>query len=428
MILDLYRKHPLLFLFALLLLPPVLLAIGCLIAPDVVWDRVVFKYYWGPIEADRHTVAGASTNYNIPNTLTYGIMAILGAAITYHTLSAGMKRHGTKPGLFFFLSLAPFIIAGAVFRTLEDGEMFSGPFAYAMISPIIYAVLWLVAYLLSIYTFKLLDMYKVRREGTCPLKGGLKVFARVPGIVYVAVPFVIMDVFYCWVYWGRPEWYTDIIHPWLPITISALYLGALYYLQRDNGKRLSYENIMVFLSTYLMLIGFAMLLQWPNNSVWLDHYTASHTWDGLNLIEFPIAFGLAIGCTVLLAGASYLLGKRFKVLSPFYSGPNVLIMFGHFLDAAATYRAIDFYDYSEKHVLPGFLIEKLGTAIVMFPIKAALVILVIYMLDINFKRNIGNDKEELRNSGILFGLIKVVILMVGLAPGLRDIFRLAMGI
>jgi hypothetical protein len=237
-----------------------------------------------------------------------------------------------------------------------------------------------------------------------------------------------MDAFYCWVYWGMPDWHTDIIHPMLPITISVLYLGAMYYLQRDNGKRLSYENVMVFLSTFIMLIGFAMLLQWPNNDVWMDHYESLHDWDGLNLIEYPITFGLAIGCTALLAGASYLLAKRFKVLKPFHSGPSVLIMFGHFLDAAATYRAIDFHDYSEKHVLPGFLIEKLGTALVMFPIKAALVVLVIYLLDVNFKRNIGNDKEELRSSELLFGLIKVVILMVGLAPGLRDIFRLAMGI
>ena len=180
----------------------------------------------------------------------------------------------------------------------------------------------------------------------------------------------------------------------------------------------------------IMLIGFAMLTQWPNNPVWLDHYEAMHAWGGLNLIEFPITFGLAIGCTALLAGGCYLLRRKFdlKVLRPFYSGPNILIMFGHFLDAAATYRAIDFYDYSEKHVLPSALIEWSGTALVMFPIKAILIILVIYMLDINFKRNMGKDKEELRRSGILFGLIKVVILMVGLAPGLRDIFRLAMGI
>ena len=428
MLLDLYRKHPLAVLYAILLLPPVILAVGCLIAPDIVWDRFVFKYFWGPIEADRHPVAGASTNYNIPNTLTYGIMAILGAAITYHTLSAGMRRHGTRPGLFFFLALASFIAAGAVFRTLEDGEMFSGALAYLMISPIIYVVLWLIAIMLSIYTFKLLDMYEIRREGTCPLKGGLKIFARVPGIVYAAVPFVIMDTFYCWVYWGRPDWYTDIVHPWLPVAISALYFAALYYLQRNGGKHLSYENIMVFYSTYLMLIGLSMLLQWPNNSVWLDHYEAGHTWDGLNLIEFPITFGLAIGCTALLAGVCFLLRGKFKVLRPFYSGPNVLIMFGHFLDAAATYRAIDFYDYSEKHVLPGFLIDKLGTALVMFPIKAILVVLVIYMMDIHFKRDIEDDKEAKRSSEILFGLVKVVILMVGLAPGLRDIFRLAMGI
>ena len=38
------------------------------------------------------------------------------------------------------------------------------------------------------------------------------------------------------------------------------------------------------------------------------------------------------------------------------------------------------------------------------------------------------ENDERFDYVVLFGLIKVVVIMVGLAPGLRDVFRLAMGV
>ena len=64
----------------------------------------------------------------------------------------------------------------------------------------------------------------------------------------------------------------------------------------------------------------------------------------------------------------------------------------------------------------------------MFPIKALIIILFIYLLDIHFMDSMPEEKEERYNYTVMFGLVKVVVLMVGLAPGLRDVFRLGMGI
>jgi len=237
-----------------------------------------------------------------------------------------------------------------------------------------------------------------------------------------------MNLFYCWIYWGQPDWFIYLPHPVFPIAISVMYMAALYHLQEHQGKWLTFENIMIFYSTYFMLLGFLILLQWPNNQVWYDHYVSKKIWDGLNLIEIPIVLGLTLLCTLIFSGGAFLLRKKLPSLKPFYFGPNVLLLFGHFLDASATYRAIDFHNYSEKHVLPDLFIEAFDTAIVMFPIKAIILIAVIWLLDIYLMKRLPEDLEERENTILLFGLVKVMILMVGLAPGLRDIFRLAMGI
>ena len=436
--LDFIKKRPLIFLIILLLLPLVILVVGSL-ASQAFYDEVAFRYFWGPIEADRHTVYDRITgdqiggDYNIVNTLTYGLMAIAGAVATYFILRRHMKEQDTKPDLWFFLALTPIIVSGAVFRVLEDGEVFRGPFVYAFITPIIYAILWAITLLLAIYTFQLLGLYKRRREGTCPLERSniLKELAKIPGFLYFIPPFFVMLVFYCVLYWFLTDWYVVLPHPILAIVLAALFLGALYYIQKqDLGSKLSFFTVFTFYSVFPMLIGLAMLIQWPNNAVWHDHYIAlpDTSYEGLNLMEFPIVFGLALLCTVIISAPCFLLRKKFTALKAFVLGPNLLILFGHFLDASATYRAIDHHGYTELHVLPDTLIQLTGTALVMFPIKALIIILFIYLLDIHYIDSIPEDEEKRFNYSIFFGLVKVVVLMVGLAPGLRDVFRLGMGI
>jgi len=101
---------------------------------------------------------------------------------------------------------------------------------------------------------------------------------------------------------------------------------------------------------------------------------------------------------------------------------TTLVLFAaHFLDGAATFRGLDTYGYSEKHVIPSLLIDLTGTAAVMLPLKLAVVSAVVYLLDIEYR----NDLAESPNLG---WLVKVAILVLGLAPGMRDMLRLAMGV
>lgn len=86
----------------------------------------------------------------------------------------------------------------------------------------------------------------------------------------------------------------------------------------------------------------------------------------------------------------------------------------HMFDASVTFTSIQFFGYVEKHVLPNFLINLFGP-FVMFPLKLIFLIPVIYLIN-------KNSEEKLRR------FLLLVIFVMGIAPGLRNMLRLAMGI
>ncbi|RNI14540.1 DUF63 family protein [Methanohalophilus sp. RSK] len=99
---------------------------------------------------------------------------------------------------------------------------------------------------------------------------------------------------------------------------------------------------------------------------------------------------------------------------------NFTILWVHLLDASSTFIGIDMLGYYEKHVVPSYLIGLTDTALVMYPLKLAIFIPVIYVLDTQF-----NDSEE---SISLRTFVKMVIIVLGLSPATRNTLRMALGI
>ncbi|MFQ6119042.1 MAG: DUF63 family protein [Methanosarcinales archaeon] len=101
-----------------------------------------------------------------------------------------------------------------------------------------------------------------------------------------------------------------------------------------------------------------------------------------------------------------------------YNKLNIFILWVHLFDASSTFIGMDFLEYSEKHVVPTFLINLTGTAIVMYPLKIAIFIPVLYLLDKYF----SEEELDLKN------LIKLVIIVLGLAPAVRNTLRMTFGV
>lgn len=112
--------------------------------------------------------------------------------------------------------------------------------------------------------------------------------------------------------------------------------------------------------------------------------------------------------TVVVSAAVYYAAKY---LSFTYITDNIEIMGGHILDASATSFGLALFGYFEQHALPGKIIELTGTPFVMFPLKIVVVgIALSYVEDI--------EEKGYKN------FVRLIILILGAAPGLRDLLRI----
>ena len=134
-----------------------------------------------------------------------------------------------------------------------------------------------------------------------------------------------------------------------------------------------------------------------------------------NLLYFKVWAGF-FGILALAAVLTYFIIFVYQKLGKklFEDNMNKVALFGQALDGGATYVALNFFSCGEQHVVSRAIIENLGPA--AFPlIKIALVVLILGYLEKEIK-----DKN-------LKGFIKIFITIIGLAPGIRDLFTVAVG-
>jgi uncharacterized membrane protein len=102
-----------------------------------------------------------------------------------------------------------------------------------------------------------------------------------------------------------------------------------------------------------------------------------------------------------------------------YNPLYITLIFGHMLDASATSYGIDLHPalrYVEQHVVGSNLIEWTGTAFVMFPLKLIVLFPAIYVLEL-YRREADPD---------FWHLVVLAMIIVGLAPGIRDMTRMVL--
>ena len=91
---------------------------------------------------------------------------------------------------------------------------------------------------------------------------------------------------------------------------------------------------------------------------------------------------------------------------------------GQVMDGLATWIGIEYFGYDEKHLLSARIIEEFGNTFGFTMVKAGLGIIIWWFYA---KANFENRQQHLR---LLVGLM---ILVVGMAPGLRGVGRLVIG-
>lgn len=110
----------------------------------------------------------------------------------------------------------------------------------------------------------------------------------------------------------------------------------------------------------------------------------------------------------------YLLSREFPLI-----GRNSYLFYAHFYDATTTFIGVDFLGYWEQHVLPRYLIDLTGTAAVMYLLKFTVLTVALYLMD---------EIEETEADRELMDFIKMVMFILGFAPGTRNLLRMIMGV
>ena len=126
----------------------------------------------------------------------------------------------------------------------------------------------------------------------------------------------------------------------------------------------------------------------------------------------PVVVFQVIGTWALVSAPFVLLGFKWSLLKDKF---NLGVLLAHLLDASSTFIAVDYYGYGEQHVLPNALTQMVDSAIVMFPLKIAVILPALYIIDTYV------EDKTIRN------MLKLAIFILGLAPGIRNFLSLAMG-
>ena len=133
-----------------------------------------------------------------------------------------------------------------------------------------------------------------------------------------------------------------------------------------------------------------------------------------NMIHVEVLFYLLFIVALVYTGLHYLL-ERAEPLKHVFQPMDRYVILAQLIDGTSTALGVGLYGYWEQHPLPRFFIELFGPYI-MIPLKLVAVVTVLYIIN----REI--EDEDLKN------ILKIAIMALGLAPGLRNLFRIVMGV
>ncbi|MBM3229942.1 DUF63 family protein [Candidatus Parvarchaeota archaeon] len=313
--------------------------------------------------------------YNPVNTLTYALIALAAAFIIW----GQFKKHKITVDREFFISTLPFILLGPTMRVVTDSIDTGVMQAHAGVSSGIIGSFYSFILSTHLYDYGFLTSS--------------------PGIYFVTAAILFASLF------------------------------AQKFAERKFPSKSA--NLMRNVGIFLFLLHFLILLP---------------------MVSYPL-YGLLI---IALAGIIGFIARRFfsSALFARLSGSGLtqshdgainggvgasnvapdqagslawLVVFAHSLDGAATFVTIDIFNrlepactllgkcYGEQHVVSSFLGTFADTYLVFFAVKVIFSALVAFLVE--------KESQDRQEKTFIF----LLLVVFGLAPGLRDLLRLATG-
>jgi uncharacterized membrane protein len=399
---------------------------GLVFTPELFWNDFIKVFIWEPIVKD----AGASgdAGYSQVNTVVY-ILTMVAAVIG---LQALFRRWQLPVDDRMVWALMSWVVLAPVLRVMEDADYFAEGVDVLFISPLIHIHLatWLVisGFIGHIGRKNQISMLAMLLVAYIAFTGLLVLpnvhihetghFWILSGVIAGAV-MIAVTLHNTWGWDGIPR-------SMLAFAIGLITMGLGHWAQlistpwaQDSGM-MPRDNEVIW--PILVVVVIPLLVTWAvwrkgeedllqlrltGNEVGLipDGMTLDE-WESEDRSNHPVE----------------MLSPRGILATPLVAG----MLFGQLCDGLATMVGIDWFGYSEKHPVSDAVIQfgdslnLLGEgAWLFFLVKAAIVSLIIWMFT---QMRIESRQQHLRI------LIVLAVMIVGMAPGLRDIGRLVLGV
>ena len=399
---------------------------GLIFAPEIFWDDFVKIYIWDPIVKD----AGESgdAGYSQVNTIVY-ILTMVAAVIAFQAL---FRKWQLPVHDNMVWALMSWVVLAPVLRVLEDADYFGEGIDVLFISPLIHIHLagWLI---LSAV------IGKISNNNHISLLSMLLV-AYVAFTGFLVLPNVhIHETGRFWILFGsvlggltiaavlHNTWgWEAISRSILAFASGLIVMGLGHWAQlyktpwiQDSGL-MPRENDIIW--PVLVVVVIPLIITW---AIWkvgeedlaqlrLTGNEVGVIPDKLSLKEWESEDRSAHPVEILT--------PKGILATPMVAG----MLFGQLCDGLATMVGIDYFGYSEKHPLSDAVIQFGGSlnilgegAWLFFLVKASLVTLIVWMFS---QMRVESRQQHLRV------LIVLAVMIVGMAPGLRDIGRLILGV
>jgi len=383
----------------------------------------LYEHYLDPVLSE----SSGDASYNVANTLTYAIVLALFAV----ALSAWLRRLGLDHSDAMILALLPYVFWAVLGEVVEDASMFDDSLAPYFVSPGIH--FQTAAWVVIAGAFG----YRIANDESA---SGDEALSRVDGAATILILIQIV-IYYSSIQAGTvasSEGFDNtamlvclLVALLLPTLMSDKHLGGFTLIQRcvflvGLGGSIAFLGPLLSFGIsnpdQVTLWPLAVVIGAPAVLAYQMHQTGLPAAEELAEHGF-VAGILPPGMTEDeyndLKSADKDLIESLRNKAVMASPVVFLAVAGQLLDGLATGIGIEAFGYYEKHVFSAEIIEFFGSAYGFSAVKLALGGLIWHIFAwVNFEHR----QQHFR---LLLGM---AMLTVGMAPGLRDVGRLAIGV
>lgn len=398
---------------------------GLVLTPEIFWDEFAKVYIWDPIVKD---AGQGDAGYSAVNTIVY--ISIMVAAVI--VLQAFFRKWELPVDDRMMWALMAWVALAPILRVMEDSDYFNEGVDVLFISPVIHIHLaaWLVlaGIIGHIGREKHLSMLTMLLVAYITFTGLLvlpNAHSHDAGHFWIMAGSILGAVMIAFVMHNTWDW-DAVTRSILALAAGLITMGLGHWAQlvstpwvQENGKLPKDNDVIIPL---MIAVGIPILVTWI---VWkkgvedlaqlrLTGHEVGVIPDGLTLEEWESEDRSDHPVEVLTPTGI--------LATPMVAG----MLFGQLCDGLATMIGIDYYGFSEKHPLSDAVIQ-FGNSLnilgegawLFFLLKAALISAIIWMFS---QMRVESRQQHLRV------LVVLAVMIVGMAPGLRGIGRLILGV